>query len=181
MEMQNVIDGDGGRLFLDRRKYAGAIVSEASLMEGLPLATDSEINRLVEDYAMWLVNNLVTDGGGTGLDESAHEQTGKMVADLCCALFTQADAAINQNLPELMTCPQSVTAATPNESYTAETEAATALRERIAALNQKTATLKTEKATLKAEMDGLKAEVTTLQAETGRLRTNLAMRTRPAE
>ena len=55
MEMQNVIDGNGGRLWLERRKYAGAIVREACLMEGLPLATDSEINRLVEDYAMWLV------------------------------------------------------------------------------------------------------------------------------
>ena len=195
MEMQNVIDGDAGRLWLERRKYAGAIVREASLMEGLPAATDSEINRLVEDYAMWLVTNLVTDGGGTGLDESAHERTGKMVADLCGTLFTQADAAINQNLPELMTCPQSVTAATPNESCTAETEAATALRERIAALDQKTATLKAEKATLKAEMDRLKAEATTLKAETGRLkaeattlkaetgrlRTDLAMRARPAE
>ena len=181
MEMQNVIDGDAGRLWLERRKYAGAIVREASLMEGLPAATDSEINRLVEDYAMWLVTNLVTDGGGTGLDESAHERTGKMVADLCGTLFTQADAAINQNLPELMTCPQSVTAATPNESCTAETEAATALRERIAALDQKTATLRAEKATLKAEMDRLKAEATTLKAETGRLRTDLAMRARPAE
>ena len=188
MEMQNVIDGDAGRLWLERRKYAGAIVREASLMEGLPAATDSEINRLVEDYAMWLVTNLVTDGGGTGLDESAHEQTGKMVADLCGTLFTQADAAINQNLPELMTCPQSLTAATPNESCTAETEAATALRERIVALDQKTATLKAEKATLraekatlKAEMDRLKAEATTLKAETGRLRTDLAMRARPAE
>jgi cell division protein FtsB len=188
MEMQNVIDGDAGRLWLERRKYAGAIVREASLMEGLPAATDSEINRLVEDYAMWLVTNLVTDGGGTGLDESAHERTGKMVADLCGTLFTQADAAINQNLPELMTCPQSVTAATPNESCTAETEAATALRERIVALDQKTATLKAEKATLraekatmKAEMDMLKAEATTLKAETGRLRTDLAMRARPAE
>jgi cell division protein FtsB len=195
MEMQNVIDGDAGRLWLERRKYAGAIVREASLMEGLPAATDSEINRLVEDYAMWLVTNLVTDGGGTGLDESVHERTGKMVADLCGTLFTQADAAINQNLPELMTCPQSVTAATPNESCTTETEAATALRERIVALDQKTATLKAEKATLraekatlraekatlKAEMDRLKAEATTLKAETGRLRTDLAMRARPAE
>ena len=188
MEMQNVIDGDAGRLWLERRKYAGAIVREASLMEGLPAATDSEINTLVEDYAMWLVTNLVTDGGGTGLDESAHERTGKMVADLCGTLFTQADAAINQNLPELMACPQSVTAATPNESCTAGKEAATALRERIAALDQKTATLKAENATLKAEMDRLKAEATTLKAETGRLkaetgrlRTDLAMRARPAE
>ena len=188
MEMQNVIDGDAGRLWLERRKYAGAIVREASLMEGLPAATDSEINTLVEDYAMWLVTNLVTDGGGTGLDESAHERTGKMVADLCGTLFTQADAAINQNLPELMACPQSVTAAKPNESCTAGKEAATALRERIAALDQKTATLKAENATLKAEMDRLKAEATTLKAETGRLkaetgrlRTDLAMRARPAE
>ena len=68
MEMQNVIDGDAGRLWLERRKYAAVIVREASLMEGLPAATDSEINRLVEDYAMWLVTNLVSDGGGTGLD-----------------------------------------------------------------------------------------------------------------
>jgi chromosome segregation ATPase len=69
------------------------------------------------------------------------------------------------------------------------------LRERIVALDQKTATLKAEKATLraekatlraekatlKAEMDRLKAEATTLKAETGRLRTDLAMRARPAE
>ena len=57
MEMQNVIEGDGGRLWLERRKYACAIVREASLMEGLPVATDSEVNRLVEDYAMWLMTS----------------------------------------------------------------------------------------------------------------------------
>ena len=68
MEMQSVIDGDAGRLWLERHKYAAVIVRETSLMEGLPAATDSEINRLVEDYAMWLVTNLVSDGGGTGLD-----------------------------------------------------------------------------------------------------------------
>ena len=53
--MQNVIDGDAGRLWLERRKNPGAIFHETSLMEGLPAAIDSEINRLVEDYAMWLV------------------------------------------------------------------------------------------------------------------------------
>ena len=67
------------------------------------------------------VTNLVTYAGGTRLDELAHERTGKMVGDLCGTLFTQADVAINQNLPELLTCPRSVTAATPNESRTAKT------------------------------------------------------------
>ncbi len=83
-----------------------------------------------------------------------------MVAYLRGTLFNQADAAINQNLPELITYPQSVTAATPYKSYTTETEATTALRKRIAALDQKTATLK---------------------AEIDRLRKDLAKRTHPAE
>ena len=34
MEMQSVIDGDAGRLWLERRKYAAVIVREASLTEG---------------------------------------------------------------------------------------------------------------------------------------------------
>lgn len=77
MEMQSLIDGEAGRLWPERRRYAGAIVREATLMEGPPAATDSEINTLVENYAMWLVTSLATDGGDTGLDRTAHERTGK--------------------------------------------------------------------------------------------------------
>ena len=72
MEMQSLIDSEAGRLWLERRRYAGAIVREATLMEGLPAATDSEINTLVENYTMWLVTSLVTDGRDTGLDGTAH-------------------------------------------------------------------------------------------------------------
>ena len=65
------------------------------MMEGLPSATDSEISTLVENYAMWLVTSLVTDGGDTCLDRLAHEQTEKMVADLCDTLIMQADMEIS--------------------------------------------------------------------------------------
>ena len=84
MEMQSVIDGDAGRLWLERRKYAAVIVREASLMEGLPAATDSEINRLNEGYAMLLVTNLVTDGGVTGLAKQRMNEQGKWLP-ICVA------------------------------------------------------------------------------------------------
>ena len=155
MEMQSLIDGEAGRLWLERRRYAGAIVREATLMEGLPAATDSEINTLVENYAMWLVTSLVTDGGDTGLDGTAHERTGKMVADLCGTLFTQADMAISQKLPELLACQQTVTKSTPQTACTAETEAAAILQERVTALDR---------------------ENTRLQAQMSRLQTDLAAR-----
>ena len=47
-----------------------------------------------------------------------------MVADLCGTLFTQADMAISQKLPELLACQQTVTKSTPQTACTAETEAA---------------------------------------------------------
>ena len=155
MEMQSLIDGEAGRLWLERRRYAGAIVREATLMEGLPAATDSEINTLVENYAMWLVTSLVTDGGDTGLDRTAHEQTGKMVVDLCGTLFTQADIAISQKLLELLACQQTVTKSTPQTACTAETEAAAILQERLIALDR---------------------ENTRLQAQMSKLQTDLAAR-----
>ena len=124
-------------------------------MEGLPAATDSEINTLVENYAMWLVTSLVTDGGDTGLDRTAHERTGKMVADLCGTLFTQSDIAISQKLPELLACQQIVTKSTPQTACTAETEAATILQERLITLDR---------------------ENTRLQAQMSRLQTDLAAR-----
>ena len=100
MEMQSLTDGEAGRLWLEQRRYAGAIVRKATLMEGLPAATDSEINTLVENYAMWLVTSLVTDGGDTGLDGTAHERSGKrslICATLCSRRQTWRSARSCRN------------------------------------------------------------------------------------
>jgi hypothetical protein len=79
----------------------------------------------------------------------------KWLADLCGTLFTQADMAISQRLPELLTCQQTVTKTTPQTACTAETEAAAILQERVTALDR---------------------ENTRLQAQMSRLQTDLAAR-----
>ena len=53
MEMQSLIDGEAGHLWLERRRYAGAIVREKPLMEGLRSAKDNENHTVVENYVMW--------------------------------------------------------------------------------------------------------------------------------
>ena len=105
MELQAMFDVKRGELWLERRKFAGTLIRQASILEGLPPAGQDDIDALINNYASWLISNLNSQGSKQSLDNAAHTAATKMVNDVCSSLYERADNAIMQTHPELATCP----------------------------------------------------------------------------
>ena len=106
MELQGKFDEAAGNLWFERRKYAGAVVREASILEGLAPATATDIDALIASYVVWLVGGLSKDSDTSVLDPQAHKATTQMIADTCGGLYRMADQEIYERLPELAHCAQ---------------------------------------------------------------------------
>lgn len=104
MELQGIIDTQTGDLWLERRKFSGAVVRQASLLEGLPSASTAEIDDLVNRYAQWLLTNLVSEQDGQSIDPAAHSSASQMIAEVCTGLYDRADKAIFAQNPDLESC-----------------------------------------------------------------------------
>lgn len=105
MELQSLVDEKLGKLWLERRKFAGSTIRQASILEGLPPAKQEDIDRLVNSYASWLISNLNSHSNDQILDNAAHVAATKMINEVCYGLYERADSAIMQSHPELARCP----------------------------------------------------------------------------
>jgi len=110
MELQSIIDAKTGRLWLERRKFSGAVVRQASILEGLEPVSADDINDLVNRYSIWLLTNLAADEDAQKLNAEAHTAATNMVSDVCAALYERADKAIFKKNPGLQQCatPQTI-------------------------------------------------------------------------
>ncbi|MDB3891971.1 hypothetical protein N9368_02540 [Alphaproteobacteria bacterium] len=110
MELQSVIDAQTGKLWLERRKFSGAVVRQASILEGLEPVSADDINDLVNRYSIWLLTNLAADEDAQKLNAEAHAAASNMVSDVCAALYERADKAIFKKNPALQQCatPQTI-------------------------------------------------------------------------
>ena len=105
MELQSIIDVKQGNLWLERRKFAGTLIRQASILEGLPPAEQDEIDNLINSYTGWLISNLNSEDATQSFDNVAHSAATKMIDDVCSSLYARADMAIMEAHPELATCP----------------------------------------------------------------------------
>ena len=105
MELQSIIDVKQGNLWLERRKFAGTFIRQASILEGLPPAGQDEIDNLINGYTGWLISNLNSQDTTQSFDNVAHSAATKMIDDVCSSLYARADMAIMEAHPELATCP----------------------------------------------------------------------------
>ena len=105
MELQSMVDVKRGELWRERRKFAGTLIRQASILEGLPPAGQDDIDALINSYASWLISNLNSQGSTQTLDNDAHTAATKMINDVCSSLYARADNAIMQIYPELASCP----------------------------------------------------------------------------
>jgi len=105
MELQSIIDVKQGNLWLERRKFAGTLIRQASILEGLPPAEQDEIDNLINSYTGWLISNLNSQDTTQSFDNVAHSAATKMIDDVCSSLYARADIAIMEAHPELATCP----------------------------------------------------------------------------
>lgn len=104
MELQSTIDAKHGALWFERRKFAGSLIRQASILEGIPAAGQDAINDLVDSYASWLITNLSNQDTTQSLDNEAHSAASEMINDVCSGLYARADKSIMQAHPELATC-----------------------------------------------------------------------------
>ena len=116
MELQSMVDEKNGLLWLERRKYAGAVVRQAAMLEGVTEASAEDIDGLINGYSMWLVSNLSEGDDANLLDPEAHLAATKMVRDVCSTLYSRADVAIFERLPSL--APATNSCPTPSNDAT---------------------------------------------------------------
>ena len=110
MAMQELVDAKLGRLWAERRNYAGSVIRRAAEMEGRPDTDDAAIDDLLARYSMWLLNNLAAKDNAEILSGDARDTARDMIADVCNALYQQADRAIIAKHPALASCTPAGTA-----------------------------------------------------------------------
>ena len=104
MAMQELVDAKLGRLWAERRNYAGSVVRRAAELEGHAKIDDAAIDDLLARYSMWLLNNLAAEENAEILSGDARDAARNMIADVCNALYQQADRAIVTKHPALASC-----------------------------------------------------------------------------
>ena len=113
MAMQELVDAKLGRLWNERRNYAGSVVRRAAELEGRAEVDDAAIDDLLARYSMWLLNNLATEENSEILSSDARDAARSMIADVCNALYQQADQAIIAKHPALASCTPAGSAPSP--------------------------------------------------------------------
>ena len=112
MESQSVLNKDIGRLWQERRKFAGAVIRSAAEMELGRSPGSDEINLLVSSYSEWVLGALLQEDASFGdfdtlSEDSASapivgpEQMQKLINEHCTTLFAQGDEQILSLNPEL--------------------------------------------------------------------------------
>ena len=101
MELQSLVDPRIGKLWQERHRYAGSVISKAATLEGVEELTSADINGLVDRYAAWLMTNLTEAGYATMINGDAHAAATKMIGDVCTRIYQRADQSIIKTHPEL--------------------------------------------------------------------------------
>ena len=101
MELQSLVDPRIGKLWQERHRYAGSVISKAATLEGVEELTSAYINGLVDRYAAELMTNLTEAGYATMINGDAHAAATKMIGDVCTKIYQRADQSIIKTHPEL--------------------------------------------------------------------------------
>ena len=107
METQDVISGDIGRLWAERRKFSGAIIRNAARLEKGIVPDTNDINATISTYREWIFSTLVQSNEDEVNTEQSdvfangQEQIRQLLKINCDDVFKQADKAILGRFPEL--------------------------------------------------------------------------------
>lgn len=104
MAMQSLVDEKVGRLWSERRAYSGSVIRRAGELEGRNDIDNAAIDKLLNRYSMWLLNNLANPANAEILDPVARDAASDMIGDVCAGLYAQADQAILKRHPSLAAC-----------------------------------------------------------------------------
>ena len=105
LELQSLVDPRIGKLWQERHRYAGSVISKAATLEGVEELTSADINCLVDRYAAWLMTNLTEAGYATMINGDAHAATAKMIGDVCTKIFQRPISQSSKPTRNLPTVP----------------------------------------------------------------------------
>jgi len=134
MEAQSVLNPDIGRLWQERRKYAGAVIRKAAEFELKRSPDADEINMLVSQYSDWVIESLMSKDAPTfnGADNTSQQgligqqKMQKLIDSYCRTMFAQGDSQILASNPDLGYL-LGTSSASPKNTKPAKTTPATAV------------------------------------------------------
>jgi hypothetical protein len=104
MKLQSLVDSRIGKLWQERHRYAGSVMSKAASLKDVEKLTSADINGLVNRYAAWLMTNLTEAGYATMVNGDAHAAATEMIGDVCTKIYQRANQSIIKTHPELVDC-----------------------------------------------------------------------------
>ena len=101
MEAQSVLNPDIGKLWQERRKYAGAVIRKAAEFELKRTPDTDEIDRLVNQYSDWVIESLMSKDATLNQKDLNTQQAfvgqqkmQKLIDSYCRTMFAQGDKQI---------------------------------------------------------------------------------------
>ena len=106
MEAQSLLNPDMGRLWQERRKFSGAVIHKAVMLEFNKKIAAENIETFIAGYRDWVLAALMSsDGQPSERPRNSlalgQEKIANLVKTNCAMLFKQGDEQIRQKFPEL--------------------------------------------------------------------------------
>ena len=108
MESQSLLNEDMGKLWQERRKFSGAVIGKAVMLEfGKDIASE-DIEAFIAEYRDWVLSALMANDSSQPADtdkntlEIGQEKMAQLIKTQCALLFQQGDRQIREKHPELV-------------------------------------------------------------------------------
>ena len=106
MEAQSLLNPDMGRLWQERRKFSGAVIQKAVMLEFNKKIAAEDIEAFIAGYRDWVLAALMSSNGQPSERPKnslalGQEKIANLIKTQCAMLFKQGDEQIRQKFPEL--------------------------------------------------------------------------------
>ena len=108
MESQSLLNEDMGKLWQERRKFSGAVIGKAVMLEFGKDIASKDIEAFIAEYRDWVLSALMANDSSQPADtdknslEIGQEKMAQLIKIQCALLFQQGDRQISEKHPELV-------------------------------------------------------------------------------
>ena len=107
MESQSLLNEDMGKLWQERRKFSGAVIGKAVMLEFEKDIASKDIEAFIAEYRDWVLSALMANDSSQPADTDKNtlkigqEKMAQLIKTQCALLFQQGDRQIRKKHPEL--------------------------------------------------------------------------------
>ena len=107
MESQSLLNEDMGKLWQERRKFSGAVIGKAVMLEFEKDIASKDIEAFIAEYRDWVLSALMANDSSQPADTDKNtlkigqEKMAQLIKTQCALLFQQGDRQIREKHPEL--------------------------------------------------------------------------------